>query len=134
MEGYANYNYILVTKSGSILNTPTPYRSPSSYTNVAAFVRFNSSGKIDARNGSVFQAKSSIPYVGGTTYHFRLVVNFPNRTYSVYVRPPGGSEQTIGTNYAFRSDWSDRTVATSLNYLAMFATNGSETVCNLNVR
>jgi hypothetical protein len=37
------------------------------------------------------------------TYHFRLVVNVSAYTYSVYVTPAGGSELTVGLNYAFRT-------------------------------
>ena len=44
------------------------YGTSNMYNNVAAFVRFKSSGIIDARNGSGFQAQNSIPYVGGATY------------------------------------------------------------------
>ncbi|MGA3006969.1 MAG: hypothetical protein ABSE59_03660, partial [Opitutaceae bacterium] len=34
--------------------------------------------------------------------HFRMVVNVTAGTYSVYVTPAGGSELTVGLNYAFR--------------------------------
>jgi hypothetical protein len=37
-------------------------------------------------------------------YHFRLLVNVSNHTYSVYVTPSGGDEQLLANNYAFRAE------------------------------
>lgn len=74
------------------------------YTGVAAAVRFNPTGTIDARNGAAYAAAGTIPFTAGTRYHFRLVVNVPAHTYSAYVTPAGGSETLIGSNYAFRTE------------------------------
>src|SRR5262245_56507158 len=74
----------------------------SAYTGFGALARFNPSGAIDARNGGAYAAASTIPYSANVSYHFRLVVNVPTHTYSVYVTPAGGAEQTVGTNFAFR--------------------------------
>lgn len=87
--------------------------APSSYANLAVIVRFNTSGLIDARNGAVYQAAASIPYLANTSYAFRLVINVSNHTYSAFVTPAGGSEQTIGLNYAFRTEQGG---VTSLNH------------------
>jgi hypothetical protein len=87
--------------------------APSAYTDLAAIARFNPSGFIDARNGGAYTAAASVAYSGGQTYAFRLVINVAAKTYSIYVTPPGGSEQTVGSNYAFRSEQSS---ASSLNY------------------
>lgn len=67
----------------------------------AALVRFAASGDIVADNGGTFEAQTTIPYAAGVTYQFELVVNVPSRTYTIYVTPAGGSQQTVGTNYAF---------------------------------
>src|SRR6266498_4498244 len=74
----------------------------TAYTGFAVLARFNPSGNIDARNGGAYAAASTIPYSANVTYHFRLVVNVPAHTYSVFVRPAGGSELTVGSNFAFR--------------------------------
>jgi hypothetical protein len=87
--------------------------APAAYTDIAANVRFNSSGNIDARNGGAYAAAATIPYTGGQTYSFRLVVNVAAKTYSIFVTPPGGSEQTVGSNYAFRTEQAG---ISSLNY------------------
>ena len=73
------------------------------YTSLACMVRFNTTGKIDARNGGTFTT-GTISFAANTVYHFRLVVNVATHTYSAYVTAPGGSEQTIGTNLAFRTE------------------------------
>ncbi len=76
----------------------------SAYTGLAATVRFNTTGTIDARNGGAYVAATNIPFSANSTYHFRLVINVAAKTYSAYVTAPGGSEQTIGSNYAFRTE------------------------------
>src|SRR6185503_8800706 len=103
------------TPSVNLIDTPIGLAqvSPTAFTDLAAIVLFNNVGNIQARNGGAYAAASTIPYSGGITYFFRLVINVPAKTYSAYVTPAGGSEITIGTNYAFRSEQSG---ATSLNY------------------
>lgn len=101
-----------------------------SYSNYATMVRFNSTGTIDARNGGAYAAAGSIAYAVGTNYHFRLVVNVPSHTYSVYVTPNGGAEQTLGTNYAFRAEQAG---VTSLAYWVMVSEVGTFTVSNFKV-
>ncbi len=99
----------------------------SAFTSMAAAVRFNNTGMIDARNAGAYAAASAIPYVAGMTYHFTLVVNLPARTYSAYVAQGTNAQQTIGLNYAFRSEQS---TATMLNNFAMMADIGGFTDCN----
>jgi hypothetical protein len=104
----------------------------TAYTGFACIVRFNSSGNIDARNGGAYAAASTIPFSSGTSYHFRLVVNVPSHTYSIFVTPPGGSELTVGSNFAFRTE---QNTVTSLNYWGDFVDNasggaGNLTTCN----
>jgi hypothetical protein len=100
------------------------------YTDLAVITRFNNSGFIDARNGGLYQAVTSIPYSAGLTYRFRLEVDIPNHTYNVYVTPPGSSERTIGVGFAFRTE---QATASSLGYENVFAGAGSHTVCNVKV-
>jgi Chondroitinase B len=105
----------------------------NAYAGFATLARFNPSGNIDARNGGAYAATSTIPYSAGVTYHFRLVVNVPARNYSIFVRPPGGSEQTVGTNFAFRTE---QNTVTSLDWwgtVVNASTPGSATVCNFTI-
>jgi hypothetical protein len=102
----------------------------SGYASMAAIVRFNTNGLIDARNGASYAANASIPYAAGTAYHFRVIVNLPDHTYSVYVKPFGGVERLLASNFAFRSE---QAAATLLNNLAFYAPSGNETVCQLKV-
>ena len=71
----------------------------SSFADVAAIVRFNASGAIDARNGDSYSAANAIPYAASTTYRVRLEVNVPAHTYSAFV-----NGQTLAENFAFRSE------------------------------
>jgi hypothetical protein len=102
------------------------------WTDLAAIVRFNEQGLIDARNGSTYQAREPITYADGTTYPVRMVVNRPARKYSVYVTRPGESEKAVGIDYAFRTEQS---AVTALNNLALAPdhTGGTHKACGLAV-
>ena len=98
----------------------------TAYTGFATLVAFNASG-IQARNGGTYTAASAIPYTGGLAYHFREVINVATHTYSIFVTAPGGVEQTVGSNFAFRTE---QNTVTQLNNWGIFASAGSATVCN----
>ncbi|MBI2789946.1 MAG: fibronectin type III domain-containing protein, partial [Elusimicrobia bacterium] len=74
-------------------------KAATGYASLAAIVRFTTAGSVDARNGGVYAADASIPYVAGATYKFRLAVDPPARRYSVYVTPPGAAERLLAMNY-----------------------------------
>src|SRR5437870_3897203 len=99
----------------------------AAYTDLAVIVRFNTGGTIDARNRGAYAATNSIGYTAGTSYHFRVVVDVSSHTYSAYVTPAGGAEQTIGTGFAFRTEQSG---VTALANWALTAITGTHTVCN----
>jgi hypothetical protein len=98
----------------------------AAYTDLAASVRFNPAGMIDARNGGSFFAATAIPYTAGTAYHIILDVNIGTHTYNAYVML-GSSQVTIGTNLAFRTEQAS---VSSLGYLNGFTVTGSHTICN----
>jgi len=63
------------------------------------------------------------------TYSFRVVVNIPGHTYSVFVTPAGGTEQTVGADFVFRSEQS--TVANLDNWAVITSSaTGTNTVCD----
>lgn len=103
----------------------------TTYSGFAMLVRFNSLGNIDVRNGGNYQALATIPYAGGTTYHFRIRASLSEHTYSVYVRPAAlTQETTLASSFAFRSEQAD---VTSLANWATTASSGSHSVCNFSV-
>ena len=99
----------------------------AAWTDLAAMVRFNAAGTIDARNGGAYAAAVAIPYTAGTTYHFRLDLNIASHSYDIYVTPVGATEQRLGSGFAFRAEQSTVGV---LNNLGLYADVGGETVCN----
>jgi hypothetical protein len=99
----------------------------SGYTNLAAIVRFNDTGTIDAMNSTAYTAAAKIPYSAGTTYHFILDVNALAHTYNAYVTI-GSVQTTIGSNLVFRSEQAS---ASSLNNIGALSSIGSHTVCNV---
>jgi hypothetical protein len=95
----------------------------------ACLARFNPDGNIDARNAGIYTAASVIPYGANVKYSFRFVVDIPAHLYSVYVTPAGGIEQTVGVDFAFRSEQS---TVTNLNNwgVTVASPTGTNTVCN----
>jgi hypothetical protein len=143
--GWQNFAFSAQTGAFTAEFDATPSASPidsvvgmsrgaqNAYTGFATLARFNPSGNIDARNGGAYAAASTIPYSANVTYHFRLVVNVPSHNYSIFVRPPGGSELTVGTNFAFRTE---QNTVTSLDWwgtVVNASTPGSATVCNFTI-
>jgi len=138
------HNTAMTAQTGTFTATfdATPSASPTNsvvalsdgaqtaYANFSCLARFNPAGHIDARNGGAFTAAATIAYKAGVSYHFRLVVNVAAKTYSIYVTPAGGSELTVGLNYAFRIS------ATTLNWWGVSVETagtggvGTVTVCN----
>jgi uncharacterized protein YjdB len=97
------------------------------YADLAAIVRFNRSGTIDARSGDAYTAGAAIPYVAGARYRFRLEVDLAARTYGAWVTPPDGVERVIGTGLSFRTEQAG---ATSLDQLAALSGGGTVGLCN----
>ena len=97
------------------------------YTDGAAIIRFNSSGTIDVRNGSVYTADSIVPYTAGKTYHVRTLINVPNHIYDVYVTPPEGTEVNLIAGSSFRTE--QKTIS-FINNLGVFAEISNHKVMN----
>lgn len=64
---------------------------------MATTVRFNASGKIDARNGAVYTTTPVIAYVKDTEYTFRFVVDLTSSKYDCFV-----NDAVIGIQLDFR--------------------------------
>jgi hypothetical protein len=98
----------------------------------ACLVRFQTAGIIDARNGAGYEGPATdIPFLANVSYHFRLVVNIPAQTYSVYVTPAGGTELLVGTDFAFRD--TAGVIKNLNNWGAIDDSEGSAIVCNFKV-
>jgi Bacterial Ig domain/Putative binding domain, N-terminal len=111
--------------TGVGLNSNPPVGETNSF-HTAATVRFNTAnGHIEARSGASYPA-TSLNWSAGLTYRVRFVVNVAGHTYNAYVTAPGGTEQTIGTGLAFRSNYAS---ATSLNNLRGAVDGGSIEIC-----
>ncbi len=103
--------------------------SCSGYSALAAAVRFNNTGYLDARDGTAYKADTAIPYATGAWFAFRVTVDPAARKYSVYVTPKGASEKTLALNYAFRPE----AQGTSLDNCAINSAAGSHQVCGFTV-
>jgi hypothetical protein len=97
-------------------------------TDLAVSVRFNAQGLIDASNGAAYEAATPFAYAAGETYRFRLVIHVPSHTYDLFLMPPDGDAEVLGTNFAFRPEQQH---APSVRYWALYAPSGSLTICNV---
>ena len=98
-----------------------------SYQDLAAIVRFNSSGFMDARNGDRYEALSNITYSAGVTRLIHMSVDLLRRTYSASV-----DDQLLARDFTFRSEQSG---ALALDALATKVDEGGAlTVCNLHLQ
>lgn len=100
------------------------------FTGFANLVIFTTAGTIQARNGGAYAPTPGIPFSGGKTYHFRLAINVTSHTYSIFVTPPGGSEITVGSNFAFRTEQNTVTSLDHWGALVNATPGGTLQVCN----
>jgi hypothetical protein len=98
-------------------------------TGFSALVRFNSSGTIDALNGSTYQATKTFKYKANTTYHFLLSIDPTAHTYSVSVNSAAGSAD-IATNFAFQTSQSNATTFDNWGVEMNSTASGDTKVCN----
>src|ERR1700726_2450486 len=119
------------TPSASPVNAISGLSSGSAnqYASLVTGVRFNPSGMIDVRNGSVFTAAANVPYQAGVTYHFVLDVNVANHTYNAYVLLSSG-QVTLGSNVAFRTG--DGSVSV-LDTMGVMSSAGALSICNVSL-
>jgi len=97
------------------------------FSDLAAVIRFNSNGTIDAMNGSAYTAASTIRYSSGVNYRFIMYVDFYSHTYNAYVII-GTGIKTIGSHLAFRTAQSH---VITLNNVAAMTAPGTTNVCNI---
>ena len=103
--------------------------STNRFSGAAVLVRFNPGGTVDVRNGGAYEATSQLFYTVGTRYQFRVVVNVPAHTYSVFVTPEGDDEIMLANNYAFRTE---QNTVTSLGFWNLWSDVGTTMdLCNL---
>jgi hypothetical protein len=100
----------------------------SSFSNLAAVVRFAPTGVFDARNGGAYAAANVLNYQAGVTYRVQMTVNVANRTYSATVTPPGGAAVVIANNFAFRTEQAS---VTSLANIGASASIGTHTTSGI---
>jgi len=101
----------------------------TNFPDYSCLIRFNPSGEgdddgISVRNGTFYDADAVITYTPGVQQAFRVEVNIPASTYTVFV-----DEVLLATDYAFRD------AATNLDNWAQIhlgASAGIE-VCNFTV-
>jgi poly(beta-D-mannuronate) lyase len=100
-----------VTPAAAPINGVVGYADGSvpvtDYADFGVAVRLATSGYFDARDGAGYARRADVAYSAGRTYHVRMTVDVPGRSYSVEITAPGGSPVRIADGYAFRFDSPD---------------------------
>jgi hypothetical protein len=105
----------------------------TTWTKLAAIVRFAPSGYIDARHGGLYAAMQNVPYFAGVTYYIRIDVDVRQHRYYAWASHQEGvfgSWNQIASGYAFRTEQAS---VTKLNTLAGYVnttTGGSVQLCD----
>jgi hypothetical protein len=104
------------------------------WTSLAAIVRFNPDGFIDARNGSAYAAVQSWRYGAGVPYYIRIEVDIRRHTYSAWAsfeQGSYGSWNQIAANYAFRTEQASVTKLNMFSGFVNTTTGGELYICGL---
>jgi hypothetical protein len=99
---------------------------------LAAIVRFNPAGMIDARAGSVYRADASIPYTAGTAYRFRIHIDVQDHTYSVDVATGSRAWTSLARAYPFRAEQAQVGELSNLA-VKVDSSTGAVQVCDLQI-
>lgn len=75
----------------------------TSYSSMNMIVRLNNNGYFDVRNGSGYEADTSVSYVHDTTYHIRMETDIATQTYSVWVTDEQDRTYSLATDYSYRT-------------------------------
>jgi len=105
--------------------------SPSRYGDLAAILRFNRDGLIDARDGDTYHAIAPIPYTANHLYTLVFNVDLERGTYSASVSDPQGDfGRVVGDQFAFRTEQAGvRTLGT----IGQKVDAGAATTCDVAV-
>jgi hypothetical protein len=121
------------TPSGGAMDAAFGFSSAPAaiWSDLAAAIRFNNQGKVDARNGNAYTAQAVFPYAAGVTYRINMEIDVKARRYWATVTPltPGGSPVLIAENYAFRTEQNAVTYLSNFSYSA--AAGGTQAVAGL---
>ncbi|MGC2742172.1 MAG: hypothetical protein WA672_03230 [Candidatus Angelobacter sp.] len=118
------------TPSSSAMYASLGFFAPdSSKPALSSLITFSPSGLIQVRDGDKF-ISSTVSYVAGETYQFRLIENLPATTYSVFVTPPGAAEIALGANLRVPSGQRGATTLGGWGQLVNAPDNATLSVCN----
>lgn len=80
----------------------------TTWTGLAAIVRFNRNNTIDVSDGGTYRADAVVPYLPNETYDITMHVNMPvdgaPGRYSVFVSSPNQPSTRIAHDYRFRTE------------------------------
>jgi hypothetical protein len=103
--------------------------SPSTYGDLAAIMRFNPDGFVDARDGDVYRSFQPISYTANHFYTVVFLVNRDRGTYSAWLDDPArNAGPIIANDYAFRTEQAG---AHSLGTIGQKADAGSLMTCDV---
>lgn len=98
------------------------------YADLAANLRFNPAGRVDARRGARYAAATPFTSAANTAYEVVLTVNVATRRYSATIAAPGGAPVAIASDYAFRDTQAG---VTALDHVNVHGSGGFLTLTDI---
>ena len=128
-EGIFNVEYDLVPNASAVNgHVGLSFGSAGTWSDLAVIIGMDDETlDFNARNGDTYTYSTRVTYTAGTSYHFRIVGNTDNKTYSVFVTEDGSSEVLLANNFAFRTE---QNTVPSLDNLNVYTQVSSLTVSN----
>ena len=93
----------LGTKPAGVIGYADSSQSITGYDSFGMLIELGTNQCFRVRNGTTYAAARTVNFSPNRTYHLRIIANTSNRTYDVYVTPPGGSATLIASGYRFRN-------------------------------
>lgn len=93
----------------------------AAYSDLGVILRFAQDGRIDARNGMIYEAQSLCKYVPGALHTIELSVDTLSSRYTAIVKS-GGVSYVIAKEYAFRTEQAD---VSNFDNIGLYASSGA---------
>lgn len=101
------------------------------FADLAAIVRFNPDGYLDARDGDTYRASAAVPYTPGNWYRFQFFIDHAHHYYQAFVSPTydeTAPQIELAHAFAFRTE--QTAIATFANVSSFVDSAGALETCN----
>src|SRR5262245_54277073 len=102
-------------------------RAGDGYGDMGCILMLDKDGTFVVRDSREYKSDLKMAYTPNLLYRVRFEVDVPADRYSVFVAPPGGKEEAVAVNYAFRQsekDPNEKVVRSKFDHVRLVASGG----------